>query len=80
MGYRPDEVFGERSVNLLTDESHRLARDQHLPALMKYGTVNDVAYDAVSKSGAVISVASSAVIERDAFGAHTRTIVNIRRR
>ena len=76
MGYRPDEALGQCSLAMLTDESHRLANELHIPKLLEEGSIGGIDSEVVSKSGTVIPLVGSAMIERDKSGKHLRSIVS----
>ncbi|WP_233592044.1 PAS domain S-box protein [Corallococcus sp. AB011P] len=74
MGYEREEVLGRESVEFLTPESQRYAREVVLPEYYKTGVCKDVPYQLVKKSGEVIDVLLSAIVERDASGQMVRSL------
>ena len=68
LGYTREEVLGHASVEFMTPESRRYARDVVLPEYFKTGVCRDVPYRMVKKGGEFIDVLLSAVAERDASG------------
>jgi diguanylate cyclase (GGDEF)-like protein/PAS domain S-box-containing protein len=68
MGYRREEVIGRPSVSFLTPASRERAVTQVLPLFFKQGRCDDVEYQMVTRSGQVIDVLMSAILERDASG------------
>ncbi|WP_233587247.1 PAS domain S-box protein [Corallococcus sp. CA049B] len=74
LGYEREEVLGRESVEFLTPESRRYAREVVLPEYYKTGACKDVPYQLVKKSGEVIDVLLSAIVERDASGQMVRSL------
>ncbi|MBU8896833.1 PAS domain S-box protein [Corallococcus sp. M34] len=74
LGYERAEVLGRDSVEFLTAESQRYARDVVLPEYFKTGICRDVPYQLVKKNGQRIDVLLSAIAERDASGRVSRSL------
>jgi PAS domain S-box-containing protein len=74
LGYERAEVIGRPSVDFLTPESRRYAREVVLPEYFRTGVCKDVPYQFVAKSGAVVDVLLSAIAERDANGEVMRSL------
>ena len=74
LGYAREEVLGRDSVEFLTPESRRYAREVVLPAYFKTGGCWDVPYQLVKKDGQTMDVLLSAIAERDASGAVVRSL------
>ncbi|MBN9684643.1 PAS domain-containing sensor histidine kinase [Corallococcus sp. NCSPR001] len=74
LGYEREEVLGRESVEFLTPESRRYAREVVLPEYYKTGSCRDVPYQLVKKSGEVIDVLLSAIVERDSSGKMVRSL------
>ncbi|WP_255653969.1 PAS domain S-box protein [Corallococcus sp. EGB] len=74
LGYERAEVLGHDSVEFLTPESQRYAREVVLPEYFKVGTCRDVPYQVVKKDGQVLDVLLSAIVERDAAGRMVRSL------
>ncbi|RKG69951.1 PAS domain S-box protein [Corallococcus sp. CA054B] len=74
LGYERAEVLGRESVEFLTPESRRYAREVVLPAYFKTGWCRDVPYQIVKKGGEVIDVLLSAIVERDTSGKMVRSL------
>src|ERR1700722_5742946 len=68
MGYSREEVIGRPSVSFLTPASRERAVNEVLPLFFKQGRCDDVEYQMVTRSGQVIDVLMSAILERDASG------------
>ena len=68
LGYSREEVIGKRSVDFLTAKSREHAARNVLPAFFKAGRCDEVEYEMVARSGEVIEVLLSAVLEFDASG------------
>jgi PAS domain S-box-containing protein len=77
MGYSREEVIGRKSVEFLTEESARYARDVILPEFMREGICKEVAYRMVKKNGEIIDVLLSATSEKDADGRVIRSMAAI---
>ena len=73
LGYARDEVIGRPSSDFLTEAS-KAHSHQVLAEFFLVGRCDDVRYQMVSKSGAVIDVLLSAVLERDAAGQPLRSM------
>ena len=68
LGYSREEVIGRRSTEFMTAESRDRAINTVLPSFFRTGRCDDVEYDMLTRSGEVIEVLLSAVLERDASG------------
>ena len=77
LGYSRGEVIGKRSVDFMTAESRARAINTVLPAFFLTGRCDDVEYEMVTRSGEVVEVLLSAVLERDACGRplHTTAVI-----
>ncbi len=73
LGYTRDEVLGRKSVEFLTSQSARYARDVILPAYYESGRCVDVPYQFITKNGEIVEVLLSAEAERDADGKFVRS-------
>ncbi|MCY1042360.1 PAS domain S-box protein [Corallococcus sp. bb12-1] len=74
LGYERAEVLGHDSVEFLTAESQRYAREVILPAYFKTGECRNVPYQLVKKDGQPIDVLLSAIAERNAAGRVVRSL------
>ncbi|MFP2904776.1 PAS domain S-box protein [Pyxidicoccus sp. 3LFB2] len=74
LGYTREEVLGRSSVEFMTPESRRYARDVVLPEYFKTGACRDVPYRMLKKGGEPIDVVLSAIAERDAAGTIVRSL------
>ncbi len=74
LGYERAEVLGRESVEFLTPESRRFAREVVLPEYFKTGACRDVPYQIVKKNGEVVDVLLSAIVERNAAGKMVRSL------
>ncbi|NRD60529.1 PAS domain S-box protein [Corallococcus exiguus] len=74
LGYARAEVLGRESVEFLTPESRRYAREVVLPEYYKTGVCKDVPYQLVKKDGQLIDVLLSAIVERDTSGKMVRSL------
>lgn len=85
LGYQRDEVIGRLSSDFLTEESRRRAREEVLLEFFATGRCDQIAYQMVAKSGELVDVLLSAILERDAQGRPARSLaivqdVTLRRR
>lgn len=74
LGYRWDEVIGQKYPLYLDEESRRRAEETVLPEFFRTGSCHDVPYRMVKKNGEVIDVLLSAIAERDEKGEFTRSL------
>jgi diguanylate cyclase (GGDEF)-like protein/PAS domain S-box-containing protein len=77
LGYSREEVIGRRSVEFLTARSRDHATRNVLPSFFQKGHCDEVEYEMVTRSGEVIEVLLSAVLEFDESGrpAHTTAVI-----
>ncbi|WP_155122445.1 EAL domain-containing protein [Burkholderia ubonensis] len=68
LGYTRDEVIGRQWVSFLTPASRVYAADIVIPDLFRNGHCEAIEYQVVRKSGSVIDVLLSAVVQHDACG------------
>ncbi len=68
MGFAREEAVGRRSVEFLTPESARYAREVVLPAFFATGRCDNILYQFVRKDGSVMDVMLSAIADRDEAG------------
>ena len=85
LGYARSEVIGRPITDFLTEDSRHKAREVVLPAFFATGSCEEVVYEMVAKSGEVIDVLLSAILQRDAEGQPERSLsvvqdVTLRRR
>ena len=73
LGYAREEVIGRPSVDFLTPASRKHAVTQVLPLFFEQGRCDDVEYQMVTRSGQVVDVLMSAILERDASGQPLRS-------
>lgn len=78
LGYRRDEVIGRLSSDFLTEESRRHAREEVLPAFFQGGRCEEVPYQMVTRTGEIIDVLLSAILERDERGQPARSLAVIK--
>ncbi|MCP3097433.1 PAS domain S-box protein [Myxococcus sp. K15C18031901] len=72
--YTREEVLGRDSVDFLTPESARFAREVALPEFFRQGWSRDIPYQLVKRDGGRIDVLLSAIAERDAQGKLVRSL------
>ena len=77
MGYERDEVIGRHSTEFLTPASREYAQTTVLPAFFASGHCERVEYQMVTRSGEVLDVHLSAVLDRNAAGRPLRTVAVI---
>lgn len=74
MGYAREEVIGQPALDFLSETSRRHATEVVLPALLRDGVCMDIHYQLVKKSGELVDMLISGVLERDASGAPALSI------
>lgn len=74
LGYERSEVIGRPSMDFLTAESAERARDVVLPEFFRTGRCDRVEYQFVCKSGSVLDMLLSAILERDPQGKPLRSL------
>lgn len=74
LGYRVDEMIGRPSVEFLTEESQRYAREVVLPKFFVSGSITNIAYDFIRKDGKIVPVLMSAIAEYDQDGSYVRSL------
>ena len=77
LGYTRGEVLGHRSVEFLTPASQEYAERQGFPTLMREGRCSDLALQMTCRSGEVVDVLLSAIVERDPTGAPVRFVAGL---
>jgi diguanylate cyclase (GGDEF)-like protein/PAS domain S-box-containing protein len=77
LGYTRDEVLGQLSSDYLTPASRAYARDTVMPAFFAQGRCDDIAYQMLTKSGEVIDVLLSGILERGPDGQPLRSMAAI---
>ncbi|RYZ47111.1 MAG: PAS domain S-box protein, partial [Myxococcaceae bacterium] len=77
LGYEREEVLGHDSVDFLTPESRRYAREVILPEYFRTGACWNVPYQLVKKGGQPIDVLLSAIAEQDSSGRVVRSLAVI---
>lgn len=65
LGYERDEVLGKKSIEFLTDASREYALNTVLPKFMETGSVEDVLYEFITKSGHIRHIQLSAHSEKN---------------
>jgi diguanylate cyclase (GGDEF)-like protein/PAS domain S-box-containing protein len=68
LGYHREDVIGRPAFDFMTEASREHARRVAFPVLLANGVNNEVPFEMVAKSGAVVDVRLSSVLERDAAG------------
>ncbi|MCB0210856.1 MAG: PAS domain S-box protein [Anaerolineae bacterium] len=74
MGYERAEVIGQPAPSFLTEESRQYALEVAIPQFMEHGHIKDTPYQFVTKSGEVIDILLSAVVEYDKAGNFVRSM------
>lgn len=74
LGYTREEVAGRKSTDFLTPESSARAQNSVLPEFFKRGYMEDVEYQMVTRTGEVLDVLMSAILERDEIGRPLRSL------
>ena len=73
LGYARQDVLGRPSLDFLTPDSREYAATCVLPRFFAQGHCEDVEYQMITRSGAVIDVLLSAILERDESGQPARS-------
>lgn len=68
LGYRREEVVGRPITDFMTIDSARHRSEEVWPRLLREGSLKDVEYRLVTKSGAVLDVLMSGRVDRDPDG------------
>jgi len=68
LGYKRQEVLGHLITEFYTPDSQQRARNEVLPTLFNTGRIDNVPYQMVCKSGKLLDVLITAVMEKDQFG------------
>jgi diguanylate cyclase (GGDEF)-like protein/PAS domain S-box-containing protein len=74
LGYAEEEVIGRLSADFLSENSRRYAIENVLPEFFRTGNCSDIPYQFITKSGGIIDVLLSAMVERDEHGHVTHSI------
>lgn len=74
LGYSRDEMIGRKSTEFLTAASREQAETQTLPTFFKTGSISNVEYDFVRKTGEVLPVLMSAVAQYSPEGDYVRSL------
>jgi PAS domain S-box-containing protein len=74
MGYARDEVLGRHISDFMTAQSRREALAVNLPRFFQTGWVRDLEYQFVKKSGEIMDILLSAIMENDADNAMVRSM------
>ncbi len=74
LGYARDEMIGQKSTEFLTPASEERATSKILPAFFKTGSVTNIEYDFVRKTGEVLPVLMSAIAQYNADGEFVRSL------
>jgi diguanylate cyclase (GGDEF)-like protein/PAS domain S-box-containing protein len=77
LGYTRSEVIGRAFLEFLSPDSREYARMKILPMLLGTGRCDNIEYRIVTKSGEVIDVLVSAIMERNAVGEPIRSLTII---
>lgn len=73
-GYTREEVLGRKSSDFLAAPSRELSTTVVMPSLFSNGYCDNVPYQMVTKSGQVLDVLMSAVVEHDVSGQGVRAL------
>ncbi len=77
LGYAREEVIGRPSTDFLTESSRRYAREVVLPTFFVDGRCDRVPYQMETRSGEIVDVLLSGIMERDESGAPARSMAVI---
>ncbi|MGD8335977.1 MAG: PAS domain S-box protein [Desulfobacterales bacterium] len=74
LGYKRSEVIGKKLTDFLTQDSRRYYEQNVFPEFVRKGACKDIPYQFVKKNGDIIDILLSAIIDREASGAPTRSL------
>lgn len=74
LGYKRDEVIGQKITNFFTEDSRHYAEKVVLPEFFKTGICKDIPYQFVKKNGDTIDILISAIADRDDKGNVIRSL------
>jgi len=74
LGYKRSEVIGRKSIEFLTEESRRYAKEVMMPKFFQRGSCSEVPYQFICKNGTIIDVLLSAITEQDKSGQIVRSL------
>ena len=77
LGFEPDEMVGRKAIDFMTENSRDRAVKITLPEFEKVGKADNVSYDFVHRSGAVVPVIMSAILQRKPDGSYSHSLVVI---
>ena len=77
LGYSRDEVIGHKSVEFMTKESQKIAINMVLPDYFANGRCDNIEYQMLTKSGEVLDVLLSSILERNPDGSPLRSMAVI---
>ncbi|MDO9315764.1 MAG: PAS domain S-box protein [Burkholderiaceae bacterium] len=77
LGYSRDEVIGRPSADFLSSASREHALSVVLPAFFQSGRVDNISYQMVTRSGGLMDVRLSSILERDSAGCALRSLAVI---
>lgn len=77
LGYREEEVMGQRLTQFMTLDSARRRDEEHWPHLLSAGELHEAEYTLLAKNGRHIECILSAVAERDAQGNLVKTLCGL---
>lgn len=67
-GYSREEVIGQQSTFLLTEESIKYAKDEVLPAFFRTGECDSIHYKYIKKDGTLVDMLLTGVIAKNEEG------------
>jgi len=74
LGYKRDEVIGQKLTNFFTEDSRHYAEKVVFPEFFKTGFCKDIPYQFVKKNGDTIDILISAIADRDDKGNVIRSL------
>ena len=77
LGYEPDEMIGQRATDFMTERSRERAIKVTVPEFRKVGKADNISYDFVHRTGRVVPVIMSAIVQRKPDGSYSHSLVVI---
>ncbi len=77
LGYAREDVLGRRSTEFFTEASREMALREGLPTLLARGWQREMAVQMLGRSGEVVDILLSAIVERDPAGRPLRVLAGL---
>jgi len=77
LGFEPDEMIGRRATDFMTESSRDRAINVTLPEFRRAGKADNISYDFLHRTGAIVPVIMSAIVQRKPDGSYCHSLVVI---